>query len=659
MTKQTKLLSLAAVISTAFAASAAVAADAPVLHDPELNQTMPRTLMGYIDQDKAFWDYLKANHPYFKTYLPEGRVVGKFTESTRTSEWVNFGNGDRYAELHNGRPTAVTYRLPYESFLDLPNKFVGPEKCGECHPSQYEKWERSRHNKIVRFPEEATEVAGDLKKPLYNSKASVLPEGIEADDIFVIMGTPRTKYGFVDKWLVRGTYHVEGGTLGQGTGKMVAGGNQFSRNWAEHLTPEVAKKINAWDPTFPTTLEDFGANGSNVWGFNSYGASNRTQAMFQPGSSYCEICHSWKFDFKSQDELFAALGDSKKLRSHVSAKGVSCEECHGAGAHLFGARGAGMPSNCERCHQRFVFNENDAKKNFKTPFNSYFKSFCPACGTEGSQSHYTKHYQKGMRCTTCHDPHEVTANDWASQYTVPNLKKECKDCHTTAAYFFSKGGTHSRNSCESCHMPKMGSCENFAAIQRPDMAGFDNVRASHIWRILVDPEKKSINPPDGAKDRKLTNPKGWHLTKDDGRPYIDLMWSCGRTAYEDKHVVDAMGCHSPIQSKFPESMRFKDQKTIYDKVVAWQKPVKDGYAKVIADLANINDLLKVTTLSKADRAQAQLYAEEARINAAKIKDDGSWGVHAPQFSKQLIEEAQVYCEQALAILGATSKTAKK
>ncbi len=656
--KQHKYMALAASIGALFAASAAMAADTPAKASSETAVDLPRTLMGYVEQEKDFWDYLKANHPIFKTYMKEGRVVGKFTRSDRMEEWVEFGGGDKYAEK-TGRHTAVTYRIPADSFLDMPNKFVGPKKCGECHPSQYEKWERSRHNKIVRFPEELTEVGGDMKKPLYNSKASVLPEGIEADDVFFVMGTPRTKYGFLDKWLVRGTYHVEGGNISQGTGKVVAGGNQFSRNWAEHITPEVAKKIHEWDPTFPAKLEDFGAQGSNVWGFNSYGASNRTQAMFQPGSSYCEICHTWKFDFKSQDELYAALGDAKKLRAHTIAKGVSCEECHGAGAHLYGARGAGMPSNCERCHQRFVYNADDAAKDFKTPFNSYFKSFCPACGTEGSQSHYTKHYQKGMRCTTCHDPHEVTSNDWASHYTVPNLKKECQDCHTTAAYFFSKGGTHSRNSCTSCHMPMMGSCENFASIQRPDLAGFDNVRRSHIWRILVDPEKKSINPPDGAKDRKLTNPKGWHLTKDDGRPYLDLMWTCGRTAFADKYVVDAMGCHSPIQSKFPESMRFKDQKTIYNKVVAWQTPVKEGYAKVIADLTNINDMLKITKLSTADRAQAQLYAEEARINAAKIKDDGSWGVHSPQFSKQLIEEAKVYCEQALAIINGASKTAQK
>ena len=251
----------------------------------------------------------------------------------------------------------------------------------------------------------------------------------------------------------------------------------------------------------------------------------------------------------------------------------------------------------------------------------------------------------------------MTAN--TSQYTVPNLKKKCQDCHTTAAEFFAQGGTHSRNDCASCHMPKMNSCENFAAIQRPDMAGFDNVRASHIWRILVDPEKKSINPPDGAKDRKLTSPKGWKLTKDDGRPYIDLMWTCGRTAYQDKHQVEALGCHSPIQSKFPEALRFKDQKTIYNKVVAWQTPVKEGYAKITADLVTITDMLKVAKLSNSDRAQVQLLAENARRVAAKIKDDGSWGVHAPQYAKQLMDEGVVFTKEALAILEQSKKTAAK
>ena len=91
-----------------------------------------------------------------------------------------------------------------ESILDLPNKFVGAKKCGECHPMQYEKWSRSRHAMVVRFPDEMVEIPDkDLTKGLYGTQASVLPPGITPDAVFAIIGTPRTKYGFLDAWLVR------------------------------------------------------------------------------------------------------------------------------------------------------------------------------------------------------------------------------------------------------------------------------------------------------------------------------------------------------------------------------------------------------------------------------------------------------------------------
>ena len=92
MTKQHKLLSLAACMSAALVASSAMAAETPAAQT-SAKEVLPRTLEGYVSQDKAFWDYLKANHPYFK-YLKEGRVVGKFTMSDREEEWVDFGGGD-------------------------------------------------------------------------------------------------------------------------------------------------------------------------------------------------------------------------------------------------------------------------------------------------------------------------------------------------------------------------------------------------------------------------------------------------------------------------------------------------------------------------------------------------------------------------------------
>lgn len=624
---------------------------------------VPRTLDGYVRGADSFFDLLIEQHPMFK-YEADGRLVGKYTMSDRMEEFVEINHGPEYAEKMGLEHAAVTYRLGMESILDYPNKFVGPKKCGECHPAQYTQWERSRHAKVVRFPDQMEEVGGaeGLKKPMYGSESTILPLGIYPDDVYAIIGTPRTKYGFVDRWLVRGTYHIQDGNLSDLSGKMVAGGNQFSRVWSENITPEVAKKIAEFSPGFPTKMDDFGHSKSTVWGTNSYGSKYAETMMFQPASSYCEICHTFKFDFKSKDEFFAAIGNAEELRKHTISRGISCEECHGAGAHLYGARGAGMPSNCERCHQRFAYHSDEAEPNPRKPFNVYFKSSCPACGTEGAQMYSSAHYDAGMRCTTCHDPHEVTANDWKDGYTLVGLKKTCADCHEIQAEFFkAAGGVHSKDNCTGCHMPNMMSCENFAAIQNPDKGGFDNVRASHIWNIKVSKDEKSINPPAG-KERDPMTVKGWRLERDEnGRFFVDLMWSCGRTSFSDPNLMKpgASGCHSPIQSTLPADLKFTNQEMIYDKVMAWQTPVKDGYEKIKAGLRNVDKAIANNpSLDSTAKSKALLLAKEANEIKRKLEKDGGWGIHGPNYTKRIVDEALVYIEEALNILGG-QKTAKK
>lgn len=649
-------LAVAALSLAAFASAGAASEkkDAKAGGKAEFREAMPepRTLEGYVEQEKFFWDWLKKNHPVFK-YEKDGRLVGKYTLSDREEEFVEFGGGKKYSEAAQ-RPTSITYRLPSESFVDLPNRFVGPEKCGECHPAQYEKWRKSRHRMVVRFPDEMVEFGGaaGLKKPFYQtSDATPLADGQTPDFIYAMIGTPRTKYGFIDPYLVRGTYHVEGGTLKEGTGKIVAGGNQFSLTWARELTPEVAKKIQKWIPTFPTTMEGFGDSGSGHWGMTSYGAKNRKSMLFQPGTSYCEVCHSWKFDFKSQDEFLKALGDPAELRKHTISQGIGCEECHGAGAHLVGGNNR-LPSNCERCHQRFAWNADDAKNSPDAAFNAYFKSKCPSCGTEGSQSFYSAHVKSGMGCSTCHDPHEVTQNDWRDTYTVPALKKTCASCHPEQAKFAKQSEMHGGNKCESCHMPTMMSCENFSAIQFPDQAGFDNVRASHIWKIKVDPELKSLNPPPGQpRDYKGGDAGPWRLAKDGGKSYLDLMWSCGRTSWAEKGMQDAGGCHSPVISQLPEELHFTSQKMIYEKVMAWENPVKAGVAEVKANLAKVRPALAAAKPGSANLAQATLMANQAQDLVDAVERDGSNGVHAPRYTREQVNQARVLAAGALKLAG--------
>ena len=74
MTKQSKLLSLAASLSAALVATSVSAAEAPKVD-------LPRDLDGYVAQDKAFWDYLKANH--------SRPIIRISSTSRKTASWVS------------------------------------------------------------------------------------------------------------------------------------------------------------------------------------------------------------------------------------------------------------------------------------------------------------------------------------------------------------------------------------------------------------------------------------------------------------------------------------------------------------------------------------------------------------------------------------------
>ncbi|MBV7316967.1 cytochrome c3 family protein [Shewanella sp. NIFS-20-20] len=627
-----------------------------IIANPDLTEESKgvKTLQDYIVQEKELFDFLFQNHPVFK-YEEQGRLLGTYKISDRGEEYLDQGNSQKYSK-HHGRPMAIQYRLGEKSILDYPNKFVGPEKCGECHAAQYEKWKRSRHAKTIRFPGEHPEVDNDLEQTMYDTKdTSILPDGITPDAIYATVGTPRTKYGYIDAWLVRGTYHIRDGLLRDGTGTLVAGGNQFSRGWAEWFTPEKAKEIKKLIPTFPTELSEFGPTSSHQWGMTSYGAKYEKEFLFQPASSYCEVCHTFKFDFKNKQEFFDALGDPKKLQEHTISRGIACEECHGAGGHLDGGIGGGMPSNCERCHQRFNFIEDlattdEGKEKLEYAFGVKMKSSCPSCGTEGSQMFSSAHYDKGMRCATCHDPHEVTGNDWKEGFTRPAMKKDCTDCHEAQKTIADNSKTHSNQTCQSCHMPNTGSCENFTGMQYPDMAGFDAVRKSHVWKIDIHPERKMLNPPEGSASRDASE-KNWTLAKDEeGHYYLDLMWSCARTAPSDVDAVENKGCHSPFQSELEIGMHYDDQMEIYGEVQKWQKPIKETYAEVVGAIERIDQLMEVTKLTNEQKTQVYMLTEKAQETLDLLEADGSWGVHGPRYTKKRIDAALSYVTQAQAIL---------
>ena len=97
-------------------------------------------MQDYVAEEKKMYDWLFKNHPIFTKY--KGKAVGKIVVVDRGKEWLAEGNGKQMSKLSQREGgqgySSMMYRIARTSSIAFPNKYIGPEKCGECHPAQYE-----------------------------------------------------------------------------------------------------------------------------------------------------------------------------------------------------------------------------------------------------------------------------------------------------------------------------------------------------------------------------------------------------------------------------------------------------------------------------------------------------------------------------------------
>lgn len=175
------------------------------------------------------------------------------------------------------------------------------------------------------------------------------------------------------------------------------------------------------------------------------------------GATQCVGCHATNFNpnTKTWTEL-----------------GVGCERCHGPGSEHAESMEASDINGlktldskhkdmvCGQCHS--VGNDPTGKYAFPTTFSpgedidKHFK--LKDVGEHARNSQYntfiaSKHYQGGMYCTTCHDPHGDKTK------AKPQLKRavndQCMACHaSTIESLKSHAPTAAADAtCATCHMP--------------------------------------------------------------------------------------------------------------------------------------------------------------------------------------------------------------
>ena len=113
--------------------------------------------------------------------------------------------------------------------------------------------------------------------------------------------------------------------------------------------------------------------------------------------------------------------------------GVSCEACHGEVSADHPKEPASVnrsPDLCGRCHSDTRF------------------------GWQGWQG--STHYQRGMDCVTCHDPHSASLKEIKpaeGEAALPDASQLCINCHKEVSMNFPYSKHHAQGvSCIDCHV---------------------------------------------------------------------------------------------------------------------------------------------------------------------------------------------------------------
>ena len=166
----------------------------------------------------------------------------------------------------------------------------------------------------------------------------------------------------------------------------------------------------------------------------------------KPGA--CLVCHTTGYD---------------PATATYKAEGVTCEACHGPAPADHPKTPMPVdrsPDLCGRCHSDTRFGWQDWK--------------------------VSTHYQRGMDCATCHDPHSASLKKAAGPRdqvpTTDEVSQLCINCHKEHSMDFSYTSHNQKGvSCVDCHVKHLGNTDR-AAHTVPDHsfnASLDSCNTCH------------------------------------------------------------------------------------------------------------------------------------------------------------------------------------
>ncbi len=340
--------------------------------------------------------------------------------------------------------------------VDNENHFVGSKACSQCHQAVYSKWQGSHHD-MAMAEATARTVLGDFDNSVYvDPNTSVASRFFRKDEKFYV--ETEVQDGQRSTFEVTHTFGVY--PLQQYLSPFPGGRLQcFNIAW------DVQKK--RW-----YRLPPYEINGPDDWLHWTNGG--------QTWNAMCAECHSTKLHKGYDPQLNVYTTTWYEIN-------VGCEACHGPGSkHAEWAKRPSLGRQavdnyaltvdtggtaarkqitlCAPCHsRRFQLGDNDHSQ------GELLDKMVPSLLAEGlyfadgqiQEEVYvygsftqSKMYQKGVRCSDCHDMHSLSVH---GENNALCLQCHRADEYDTPTHHFHKREHQGKPShgylCVKCHMP--------------------------------------------------------------------------------------------------------------------------------------------------------------------------------------------------------------
>ena len=219
-------------------------------------------------------------------------------------------------------------------------------------------------------------------------------------------------------------------------------------------------------------------------------------------SSNCAACHT-EYQMTWENGAHGQAGDDPIFIEEWTSQGKpsACLTCHTTGYDTETATYAENGVTCQACHGPAPTNH----PNEPMPVNRS-PDLCGQChsNTRFGWQNWTisTHYQRGMDCTTCHDPHSASLKlvDVSSGADNPDddISQLCITCHKENNQNFASTLHHQQGiSCADCHVNSMISSDERAPHTVPDHSFSPNIETCnkcHAEEMHSADDTGSTNP---------------------------------------------------------------------------------------------------------------------------------------------------------------------